>query len=315
MRTAANRAIDSTIKFRKLGLVYRPDGSMPWARTYALAPTPIELAGRLRVYYASCDENMVGRIGFVECERNDPTRILRVKDAPVLDAGQPGCFDDNGVNVTSIVQVGDELWLYYFGYQLHQRTRYSLFAGLAISTDDGETFERVQQTPILDRSDGERFVRSTPFVLRDGSGFRMWYVSGDEWIEVNGKPLPRYGLAHSYSADGINWPRAGARILSLEGDDEHGFGRPFVVPTGSGYRMWYSLRSKSKGYRIGRAQSPDGLTWRRMDDQVGIDVSPTGWDSEIVCYAAEVALNGETYLLYNGNGYGRDGFGIAVREA
>jgi hypothetical protein len=194
------------MRFRKLGLVYSPDGRWPWAKSFALAPTPLLRGDNLRVYFASCDKGMIGRVGYVELDPRDPTKVAFVNGTPVLWEGAPGCFDDSGVNVTSIVSVDDELWLYYFGYQLHQRTRYSLFSGLAISKNGGESFERVSQTPILDRSPGERFVRSAPFVLRDGNGFRMWYVSGDEWIDVNGKPLPRYGLRYAESADGVTWP-------------------------------------------------------------------------------------------------------------
>ena len=298
------------MRFSKLGLVYGPDGRHAWARSYALAPTPVLLGDGLRVYFASCDEEMVGSVGFVELDPEDPTRVLRVADRPVLAPGEPGCFDDNGVNATSLVTVGDELWLYYFGYQLHRRVRYTLFAGLAVSRDGGETFRRYSQVPILERSDGERFVRSAPFVRFENGRFRMWYVSGDEWIEVNGKPLPRYGLRYLESDDGRRWGEVGRVVLSLSGDDEHGFGRPYVVKTGSGYRLWYSLRSKSKGYRIGMAESPDGLAWTRRDAEVDLDVSPTGWDSEIVCYGAQH----ENFLFYNGNGYGRDGFGIARIE-
>jgi predicted GH43/DUF377 family glycosyl hydrolase len=258
---------------------------------------------------------MVGRIGYVDLHPEDPRRILGVKDTPVLGAGALGCFDDNGVNVTSIIRVADELWLYYFGYQLHQRTRYSLFAGLAISTDEGESFQRKSETPILERSDRERFVRSAPFVLRERGAFRMWYVSGNAWVDVGGKQLPHYGLRYATSGDGIEWPSSGTEVFSPEGEDEHGFGRPFVVKHEHGFRLWYSLRSRSKGYRIGLATSLDGLTWTREDQEVELDVSPNGWDSEIVCYASEVTMNGNTYLFYNGNGYGRDGFGVAIRES
>lgn len=303
------------MRFRKLGLVYHPDGSLGWNRTFAIAPTPVLWGSGLRVYFASCDENLIGRISYLELDPKDPTKVVYVKNQPVLREGDPGCFDDNGVNVTSVVAVGSELWLYYFGYQLHQRTRYSLFAGLAVSIDGGECFERVSHTPILERSDGERFVRSAPFVLKTDSGFRIWYVSGNEWIRVNGKELPRYGLRCADSVDGVRWPAQGREIIAPEGDDEHGFGRPFIVRAADGYRLWYSLRTRTRGYGLGMAISTDGVNWKRDDRQADLTVSETGWDSEMICYASEVSISGKTYLFYNGNGYGRSGFGVAVREA
>jgi len=304
------------MRWRKLGLVYAADGKLPWAQSHAFAPTPVMMQnGVIRVYVTSCDGDMVGRVGHVDLDAADPTRILRVADAPVLDIGAPGCFDDNGVVCTSVVEVGDELWMYYAGFQLGKKVRYYLFSGRAVSADGGKTFIRQSAVPILDRSDGERFVRSGPFVLRDGpSRFRMWYISGDEFINVAGKDVPRYGIRYLESADGIGWSRSGVPVISPAGDDEYGFGRPFVTRTPSGYRIWYSLRSRSNWYRIGFADSEDGLTWTRHDDDAGIDVSASGWDSGIVCYAAVFQSNGQTFMLYNGNDYGRTGFGAAVLE-
>lgn len=301
--------------WRKLGLVYAPSGECAWARSHALAPTPfLRRDGVLRIYLSSCDEAMVGSVGYVDLDPTDPKRILRVSPTPVLKPGESGCFDDNGVNVTSLVQVGSELWMYYFGYQLGRRVRYLLFAGLAVSRDDGETFQRVSQVPILDRSDGERFVRSAPFVLRQGNVFKMWYVSGDEFVEVGGKQVPRYGLRYLESSNGVDWPRAGLPVISPEGSDEYGFGRPFVVETCSGYRMWYSHRTRSQWYRIGYAESNDGLHWRRHDAATGIDTSPEGFDSDIVCYASVIETSAGTLMFYNGNDYGRTGFGVAIEQ-
>jgi hypothetical protein len=75
------------------------------------------------------------------------------------------------------------------------------------------------------------------------------------------------------------------------------------------YKMYFAARQSGKQhYRIGYAESPDGIQWTRGADP--ITVSETGWDSEMVCLASVVG----NYLLYNGNGYGRDGFGYALRE-
>ena len=47
---------------------------------------------------------------------------------------------------------------------------------------------------------------------------------------------------------------------------------------------------------------------------VGIDVSKNGWDSEMICYPYVFDHKGKRYMLYNGNGYGKTGFGLAVLE-
>lgn len=299
--------------WRKLGRTYVPDGSRPWARSHAMVPTPLELGdGRVRIYFAATDGDMVGRVGFVEIDSSDPTRILREADRPVLDIGAPGAFDDNGVVPACIHRVGDQIWLYYIGFQLGVQVRYFMFTGLAISLDGGLSFQRHQEVPVLDRISGETLVRTAPFVLREGGLYRLWYIGGDRFIDVDGKALPSYSIRYLESQDGKVWQGPSREILSPGSDDEFGFGRPWVVADGGMYRMWYSIRTRSKGYRLGYAESPDGIAWTRLDDQVGLDVSASGWDSEMIGYGALIPRDDGIAMAYNGNDYGRTGFGLAI---
>lgn len=302
-------------RWEKLGRVYVAKGERPWAQTHAALPTSTLLdEERIRVYVAFVDGAKVGRVGYVDVEARDPRRVLAVSAEPVLDVGEPGTFDDNGVNPLWLLRHEGRLYLYYLGWQLGTRVRYYLFAGLAVSEDGGATFQRVSQTPLLDRCDGERFVRSAMSVCADGGGWKMWYVSGDSWVEGRGRLMPRYGLRYLASADPRRWGRPGRPAMALQGSDEHGFGRPFVMRDGGRWRMWYSLRTLSAGYRLGYAESADGLTWERMDDAVGIEPSAEGWDSEMVCYSFLQPTRYGTYLFYNGNDYGATGFGVAVQR-
>jgi len=301
--------------WQKLGLIYCPDGSLPWAQNHAMIPTPMLLdEERIRLYLASTDADMVGRVGYVDVDARDPRRVLDLSSRPVLDIGEPGTFDDNGVNVTSVVRHGDEIWMYYFGYQLAVRVRYLLFGGLAISRDGGETFSRVSRVPVIDRTSAEPLLRSAPFVLKEDRRWRMWYVGGERHIEVDGTTRPTYDLRYLESDDGVTWGDRAIQAVALAGDDEYGLGRPFVCRHQAGYRMWYSVRTHSLGYRLGYAESGDGVTWSRRDDARGLEPSPDGWDSEMMCYAGEIETASGTYLFYNGNGYGRTGVGVAVQR-
>jgi hypothetical protein len=144
----------------------------------------------------------------------------------------------------------------------------------------------------------------------------MWYVGGSDWTTVNGKPLPVYNMRHMHSADGVVWPTEGEVCLDFDHDDEHAFGRPWVVPgRDGGMEMFYSVRTRSKDYRIGWATSSDGVVWTRRDDEVGIDVSDDGgWDSQSIAYASVIDLPVGRTMFYNGNERGRTGFGYAVQE-
>ncbi|HEX4589804.1 MAG TPA: hypothetical protein VH120_07740, partial [Gemmataceae bacterium] len=273
------------MKWQKKGRVYVPDGRTAWAKKYAFPPTPVPVRGdRLRLYMAFCDDTMVGRIGYVEVAADDPSRVLGVSHEPVLDVGRPGDFDENGLLPTCVVPVGDQLFMYYVGYQLGHKVRYYQFEGLAISDDGGRSFRRHSRVPVIDRSDTEPHHRTSAFVMRDGGRFKMWYVAGGDWTPVGGKSLPVYNLRYVESPDGTTWPREGKVCLDFAGGDEHAFGRPWVLKSATGYRMFYSIRTRSKGYRLGYAESADGISWRRKDDEVGIDVSPEGWDSQMIAY-------------------------------
>jgi predicted GH43/DUF377 family glycosyl hydrolase len=192
-----------------------------------------------------------------------------------------------------------------------------MFSGLAVSDDGGDTFTRFSQVPILDRADKERYARSAPTVTEVDSEYVCLYVSADEWITVDGKEVPTYNLRMKRSEDRMIWDQSrGEVVLRLANDeDEFGFGGPFVMYEDGKYCLWYSVRTRSKGYRIGYAESEDGYEFTRMDHLAGISVSNQGWDSEMVCFPAIIDANGKRYMFYNGNCYGRTGFGVARLES
>lgn len=269
---------------------------------------------RIRVYAAFLNDASVGRVGYVDVDACDPLRVLDVSRRPALDIGVPGTFDDNGVSPVCLVRDGEDLHLFYNGWQIGTRIRYTLFLGMATSSDGGETFVRRSQVSTLDRADEELFFRTAACVLPDGDRWKMWYIGGDRWVDVHGKLVPQYNLRYLESERLDSWSGAGRVVMDVRGGDEHGFGRPAVLREGDHYIMWYSARTMSKRYRIGYAESPDGLEWTRRDELAGIDVSVSGWDSEMIAYPCIQATRWGTYMFYNGNNYGETGFGVAVLE-
>lgn len=305
------------MKWRKMGRVYVPDGSRPWAKKYAFPPTPYMLNEEvMRIYVGFCDEHMVGRAGYVDVLADDPSEVVGVSEQPVLDVGTPGAFDENGLLPTAVVPLPDgRLYMYYVGYQLGYKVRYFQFEGLAQSTDGGNSFTRVRRVPVTDRTDQELLNRTSAYVrLKDGR-FEMWYVGGSHWTTVGDKHLPTYNIRYLESPDGVNWGPEGRVLIDFESDDEHAFGKPCVLDDGDLTRMFYSVRTRSKGYRIGYAESRDGgRTYTRKDSEVGIDVSESGWDSQMLCYAFVMRHKDKVYMFYNGNNLGETGFGYAILE-
>jgi hypothetical protein len=299
------------MNWTKKGLIYCANGISGWAVSHAAAPTPYYLNDKtLRIFCAFCDAKQVSRVGYVDVQADNPQKIIGISANPLLNIGNLCAFDENGVIPTSIVYHQDTLYLYYFGFQLGVNHTYSLYSGLAISHDNGNHFTRYNQKPLLDRSDKERFLRSAPCVIKEGNLWKMWYVAGDDWLEHDRKMLPVYTIKYLESSDGLDWGKEGITCLILQGD-EYGFGRPYVVKDKEIYKLFYSIRSLSKGYRLGYAESLDGKIWVRKDDKMILNISPHGWDSQAVCYSATIKHGEKTYLFYNGNGYGTTGFGYA----
>ncbi|MRV71396.1 hypothetical protein GJ700_06640 [Duganella sp. FT92W] len=306
------------MEWKKLGVVYSPDGSVPWASSHAMIPTPIQLNDDvIRIFTTFCDAQGIGRPGYVDVSTADPTKVLEVSSQPLMDIGRPGTFDENGVLCCSVVPMpGNQLYMYYAGFELGTKIRYRLLTGLAISTDGGRSFRRHAEVPVLERSDGELFIRGGPYGMAEGDMVRMWYVGGSEWIDLNGKSMPVYDIRYIESPDGKVFGPAGEVQLSITEPDEHGFGRPCVITKpGGGYRMFYSVRRRSfAAYRLGYAESSDGKNWVRMDDQMNLDVSAEGFDSDAIMYAAPIQISDKLYVFYNGNDFGKAGFAVAVLE-
>lgn len=302
------------MQWEKKGLIFKPSMEHKFCNSRVMCPTPFLLNDEvLRIYCGFCDVDGVSRIGFVDVNPQDPGHILGICDSPLLDVGEDGMFDDNGLAATSVFRVNDKVYMYYFAFQQGVKLPFYMFTGLAVSNDGGYRFKRMQKVPVLDRSDAEPIMRSGAFVMYDKEEaiFKTWYPSGNEFISVNGKKVHTYVLKYLESKNGVHWGAGGETILNHASDDEYGFGRPYIVKSNGLYEMYYSIRTFSKGYRLGYAISMDGKSWQRRDEEIGIDVSKNGWDSEMICYSSVISLKGRTYMFYNGNGLGKTGFGYA----
>ena len=304
--------------WKKHDVIFRPEGERSWLRSHAQLPTPDWTSGgALRIYFGTRDELNRTSTVFLEVDPRHPGKITRLHNTPVLPLGQLGCFDDAGVMPSCVVSDGDQKFLYYAGWNTSTTVSYRLAIGLAVSRDGGQTFQRVFDGPILDRTSREPHLCGAPCVLRDGPLWRMWYPSGTEWLTVNGRPEPRYLIRYAESNDGMEWRRPGTIAIDYARSDE-AIARPWVVKDAGRYRMWFSSRSITgyrqdprQGYRLGYAESSDGISWTRQDELASLRVSESGWDSEMIAYPAIFDVENRRYMLYNGNGFGASGFGLA----
>jgi len=310
------------MKWIKKGLIFKSENNYPWMVSHAQVPI-VEKADnkRLRIYFGTRDGQNRTTVTFIEVDADKPDKVLYIHDRQVLGLGKLGCFDDSGAMPSCIVNRDTEKWLYYIGWNIGVTVSYRLSIGLAISIDGGLSFERVYEGPIMDRTNVDPHFVAGPCILVEYGIWRMWYLSAVRWEIHDGRPEPYYHIKYAESKDGISWRREGRVCIDFKSPEEGGISRPCVIKDGNLYRMWYSYRGGKNyrvrgpnSYRIGYAESHDGLVWERLDEFVGIDISESGWDSEMIAYPYVYDYGGKRYLFYNGNGFGRSGVGYAVLE-
>lgn len=295
--------------WKRFGRIYIPDGARRWARSHAALPTPVLLQGnRFRVLFSTRDVQQRSSVGWLDLDLSGPPQVTAVSPDPLLNPGSAGMYDDSGIGVGSVASADDGGRLYYMGWNLGTTVPWRNSIGLATGSLRQPALERPYRSPIMDRSPEDPFTLSYPWVLRAGDEWLMWYGSHTYWNHE--KPYMHHVLKHALSRDGINWQRDAEPVLA--GHPEESLARPTVIREGSGFRMWYAYRTSH--YRIGCATSGDGRRWIRCDDEWGLTPSPEDWESEMTSYPAVFSHDRRLWLLYNGNDYGRTGFGLAVWE-
>jgi len=302
------------------GFIFKPSGLHSWSRTHAQVPSVLLLDDRIRVYYATRDEQGRSLTSFIEVDARNPSNVLYEHPYPVMELGKPGTHDEDGVMVGCIVREAGEVRMYYTGWSKGGSVPYRVSCGLAISLDDGISFQRAFDGPVVDRTRFEPHMTMSPYVLKEGGHWHMWYGSGLGWVNIEGVWEPTYAIKYAESKDGLLWDQPNQLCIPqthvLEANT-----RPTVLRSENGYEMWFSYRHSqnfrggSGAYRIGYATSEDAVTWHRQEDPKGLQARGEGWNSAMMAYPALVVVDGRRILFHNGDGFGTSGFGYAVWEA
>jgi hypothetical protein len=316
--------------WKKLGKIFDPtQHSLPnECVQFAQAPQALVCDDRVRIYFSTraVDRNngkFLSHIAFVDLSK-DLRDVIRVSDKTVIPLGKLGCFDEHGIFPMSVLRNGDAVFGYTCGWSRRVSVSVETAIGLAVSRDGGLTFQRVGDGPVMSASLHEPCLVGDGFVKVIGGTFHMWYIFGTGWMRyaADAEPDRTYKIGHAVSADGITWIKDEARqIIADRLGAAESQALPTVIDLGGRlhlffcYRQSFDFRKNSaRGYRIGHAFSDDLVNWIRDDENPGLDVAPDGWDSQMLCYPHVFECEGKVYLLYNGNEFGRYGFGAAVLE-
>lgn len=273
-----------------------------------------------RIYYSARTKDVVSYPYYLDVEAGNPKNIISIRKEPLMVPGRPGTFDDTGITMTSIVRIDEHTkYIYYCGWNRKQTVSYSLSIGICKVTDDSK-YEKLFEGPVMERSVFNPIAVSAPMVIRDKDIFRMWYISFPSWEMYGEKLEPIYVVKHATSADGIHW-QCDNHICIGSSYPGEAIGRPWVIKDEGLYKMWFSTRGiedyrskEGNHYMIGYAESADGVNWNRMPEKCNIGLSDSGWDSEMLEYASVIRSNNTYYMIYNGNAFGKTGFGYAIEE-
>ncbi len=311
-------------KWKKLGKIFDPRDvtGLNWLHEFAQAPSVLIFDDFVRVYFACRpmpDENgqYVSYSAFVDLNKKNLFEIIRVSPQPILSLGKRGTFDEFGTYPTSVIKDREKVVAYYGGWTRCESVPFNVAIGMATSTDDGETFTKAGDGPVLSYTSNEPFVLSGPKIRKYNDRWYLYYIAGSKWIANNGKPEPVYKIRMATSNDGVNWMKEDKNLIENKIEENEAQASPDVFYYKEKYHMFfcyrYSLnfRGKDQGYRIGYAFSDDLVNWQRDDSQAGIDVSEEGWDNEMISYPHVFELDGKIYMFYLGNHVGKYGFGAA----
>lgn len=318
-----------TLRWRKMGLLFDPhDYELPNdCKEFAQSPQAVVLNDRVRIYFSTrqrdtANGKFVSHVAFVDMDKK-LEKVMGVSRSTVIALGELGCFDEHGIFPFSPFQHEGKIVAYTCGWNRRQSVSVETATGYAVSNDEGLTFQKIGAGPILGPSLHEPFLVGDSFVRHYNGTYHMWYIYGVRWVaEFMGSPPDRvYKIAYASSQDGMSWKPKGGQIIAdkLHGDECQAL--PTVIKMGGQYHMYFCYRDvfgfrndPSKGYRLGYAVSDDLQTWTRDDGAGGMALSKDGWDSEMMCYPHIFEVEGRVYLLYNGNQFGRNGFGAAILE-
>lgn len=316
------------MKWSKLGKIFDPtEHALPNnCIEFAQSPQTLVMNDRVRVYFSTRVRDSVGKylshVAFADFDKN-MKNIIGISKHTVIELGELGCFDEHGIFPVNVVRDGERVLAYTTGWNRKVSVSADAAIGLAISHDDGLTFQKYGKGPVLAASLHEPFLIGDAFVALYEGLYHMWYIHGTRWKKFTETDPPDrvYKITHATSGDGINWQRESRHIIADKLNADECQALPTVFHRDGKYHMYFCYRQahgfrqqSDHAYRLGYAWSRDLVNWERDDSQAGIDVSEDGWDAQMQCYPHTFELDGKVYMLYNGNEFGRSGFGLAMLD-
>lgn len=291
---------------------------------FGQSPQTVVFDNFVRIYFSTRKKDKssgkyLSFIAFIDFDKNLEV-ILNSSSHEIIPLGELGTFDEHGIFPINLLKEENRILAYTCGWSRRVSVSVETSIGLAISQDKGHTFKKLGNGPILSASLKEPVLVGDAFVKKYEGNYHMWYIFGKEWITATDiEPEARvYKIAHAISKDGINWEKEeGVQIISDLLNEKECQALPTVIKIANRYHMYFCYReatdfrsNSERGYKLGYAYSDNLINWVRDDDNSGIEKSSQPWDIDMMCYPHLFECDDKVYLLYNGNEFGKYGFGI-----
>ena len=314
------------MKWNKRGLIFDPRNYnlSNNCKEFAQSPQVLVFDEYVRIYFSTRTKDKEGQylsyISYVDMDL-DLTIVLNLSKRTVLELGGLGTFDEHGIFPINPFRDNNRILAYTTGWSRRHSVPVETGIGIVESFDKGETFHRLSNGPILSSSIQEPFLVGDAFVKKYNNIFYMFYIFGTKWMNKSKvEPETRvYKIGLAKSVDGINWSKnEGKKIISNVLNEDECQALPTVIKVGNLYHMFFCYRestnfrkNKDRGYKLGYAYSYDLENWVRDDSKSGFGSSENQWDSDMKCYPHLFEVKEKIFILYNGNEFGRFGFGAA----
>ena len=316
------------MKWKKLGKIFNPIDHklINNCHDYAQSPQTLVFEDFVRIYFSTRSKDESGKylshISFVDFDKKFE-RIIKIADEEVIKLGNLGCFDEHGIFPINILKESSRILAYTTGWNRKVSVSNDASIGLAISENNGLTFTKIGEGPVLTSSLNEPFLVADAFVAKFDGLYHMWYIFGSKWIKekYDDDPQRVYKIVHATSKNGIHWEKEGRNIISDKLNENECQALPTVIYFDNKYHLFFCYREaigfrsdKNRSYKLGYAYSYNLMNWTRADENIDMEFKEEDWDSDMQCYPHAFHCDDNIYMLYNGNEFGRFGFGIAILE-
>ena len=310
------------MKISESKFIFKPTGEFEWSKEFAQVPTPIELEDRIRIYYTTRpipeDGKSISYTSFIDVDKECPENVIYIHDKPVIELGKKGSFDEFGIHPGTTIKVDDKIYFYYQGWTRMYSVPYSTSLGLAISDDNGFTFKKFSDGPIMGRNIDSPYLDNGFFIFQEKNKYYMFFSAAKEWYKtLGGNYEPVYQIVRAESKDRINWKSFSLPILSTNYNKEAN-GRATVTKFGKRYYMWFCYRdvelfreNAERNYKIAYAISDNLISWKRINEDIFSDYKKTEWYNKMQAYPYLIKIKQRYFLFFSGNYFGKEGFGYS----